>query len=99
MKATPCRRLDPVTMQVIEILPARALTPTRKERRAARRVAFERQQADVDESVPPPSCEVQLGRVDRPTSVPLALGRADLVGPDGAKDRTFVQTGGSCGLP
>jgi hypothetical protein len=46
MKATPCRRLDPVTMQVIEILPARALTPTRKERRAARRAAFERQQAD-----------------------------------------------------
>ena len=57
MKATPCRRLDPVTMQVIEILPARALTPTRKERRAARRVAFERQQADAEEAVPPPSCE------------------------------------------
>jgi hypothetical protein len=33
MKATACRRLDPVTMQVIEILPARVLTPTRKERR------------------------------------------------------------------
>ena len=57
MKATPCRRLDPVTMQVIEILPARALTPTRKERRAARRAAFERQQADAEEAVPPPSCE------------------------------------------
>jgi len=55
MKATPCRRLDPVTMQVIEILPARALTPTRKERRAARRVAFDR--ADADEAAPPPSCE------------------------------------------
>ena len=55
MKATPCRRLDPVTMQVIEILPARALTPTRKERRAARRAASER--ADADEAVPPPSCE------------------------------------------
>jgi hypothetical protein len=51
MKATPCRRLDPVTMQVIEILPARALTPTRKERRAV----FER--ADADEAAPPPSCE------------------------------------------
>jgi len=37
-------------MQVIEILPARALTPTRKERRAARRAAFERQQADADEA-------------------------------------------------
>jgi len=41
---------------------------------------------------------VQFGRVDRPTPVPLALGRADLVGPDGAKDRAFVQTGSSRGL-
>jgi len=57
MKATPCRRLDPVTMQVIEILPARALTPTRKERRTARRAAFERQQAEADEAGLPPSCE------------------------------------------